>query len=326
MVLAPGGPPVPQIVPNGNYVDSFSVNTSDKGGPLEFLFSVDRTSLGVPGTAVAAEAGFNQQPGDIYTSTAHYLAPGFFVGALGVAPYAGPLPAYIGGGASNVLTIDDSALGLLAGVASIPPGVPALPIGLGTHDNVDAFDPWFIDTNGDGLSDSWSYFTIYPDEAILAGFLSAADIFVVAPGTPGAAPVPFAPAFSMGLDSVGGPNTDSIDALVMFDNGTPGPVNEGGVEPGIDYALFSLSPGSTSLVAFGLNSSDVFFTDFTNAFALYAPSASLGLIGVPGGEPLVGDNIDALEIQPIPEPTSLLLLGLGLAGLAGYGWKRRKKK
>ena len=32
------------------------------------------------------------------------------------------------------------------------------------------------------------------------------------------------------------------------------------------------------------------------------------------------------QITPIPEPTTLLLLGFGLAGLAGYAWQRKKKQ
>jgi hypothetical protein len=32
-----------------------------------------------------------------------------------------------------------------------------------------------------------------------------------------------------------------------------------------------------------------------------------------------------VALTPVPEPGSLTLLGLGIAGLAGYGWRRRKQ-
>jgi len=328
-ILSPG--PVLQLPsPNGFYVDSLSNNTVDTGLPIWLLFSVDRVSSGAAGTAVAGQAGLNQQPADIYTSTDLYVAPGAFAGTLGPGPFAGILPAPLGGPASNILTIDDSALGLVSGG----------PIGQGTHDNVDGFDLQVLDEDGDGFHDGWDYFTIYPDEAVAMNDIfgvippvSAADIFDVLPGAPGTVPIPFATAPSMGLDFFG-LNTDSIDALIMFDNDVqggpawsrPGDPPRPGGQAEIDYALFSLAPGSLSLAEFGLDAADVFFTDFSGAFALYAPSGSLGLAGVPGGEPLWGDNIDALELQPVPEPASLLLLGFGLAGLVGSRWKRRTKK
>jgi hypothetical protein len=38
------------------------------------------------------------------------------------------------------------------------------------------------------------------------------------------------------------------------------------------------------------------------------------------------ENINALEAASVPEPTSILLFGLGLAGLAGYALRRRRNK
>jgi hypothetical protein len=33
----------------------------------------------------------------------------------------------------------------------------------------------------------------------------------------------------------------------------------------------------------------------------------------------------ALAVTPIPEPGTLALLGAGILGLAGYGWRRHRK-
>jgi hypothetical protein len=95
----------------------------------------------------------------------------------------------------------------------------------------------------------------------------------------------------MGLDPFNEP-MDNVDGLVVwedFQNGGPEHA-----DPGIDYALFSLSYNSMSLNMHGLTESDVFFTNFTGSFWLYAQAADMGLAGQPGEE--VGDNVDALEI------------------------------
>ncbi|MEX2318148.1 MAG: hypothetical protein WD669_13400 [Pirellulales bacterium] len=345
---APGiAPPLVQHPgPDGFYVASMSSNKAGLLAPLglSILFSVDRQSIGLPGTAVAAEAALSQAPGDVYATTASFVDPSVFAGGLvsiGFLPlpsFAGYLPAGppIGG---NALLINQGlpvpgipGFGLFSGPGAVlPPGVPAPPIAPGTHDNVDGFDTAFFEVTGDIFFDANHYFSIYPAEAAVAG-VSSADLFLAAAGTPGAIPVPFAPSLTLGLDTlgphpiVGTPFSDSVDALVMWDNGI-----DGTLEPGIDYALFSLGTGSASLGALAglVNDSDVLFTDFTGLFAVYAPAGALGLLGDPAGgffpRPYVGiagpiDGLDALDVVPIPEPASLVLATWTLAlvwGLAG---------
>jgi hypothetical protein len=314
-ILAPG-PVLQHAGPNGAYVDSLSTNHASNGLPIRISFSVDRASLGSPASAVGARAAVFQQPSDIYTSTDLYVDPGAFAGTLGLGPYAGVLAAPLGGAASNTMTLDGVAnLGLVA-----PNAAPTA----GSHDNVDGFDFSFVDVApANGLFDLDSYFTVNPDEAVGLGF-SSADILDVGAGFATNPLTAYALAGAMGLDSSGF-GTDSIDALVVFDNNLIGGPGFGGpgAEAGVDYALFSLSPGSASLGALGLSASDVFFTDFSGAFALYAGSASLGLVPVGGGTPFGGDdNIDALELEQVPEPSPQLLRGAGLAVLTALRRRR----
>jgi hypothetical protein len=337
--------------PDGFYVASMSGNKSSVVGSaaVSILFSVDRQSSGAPGTAVAAEAAFSQAPGDIYGTTAVFASPGLFAGGLisaglpALPSFAGILPAGppLGG---NALIINQgtpgfvaSGLGLFTGPVIIAPGVPAPPIGPGTHDNVDGFDTGVFDFGPDGIFDANHYFSVYPAEGVLVG-VSSADLFLASVGTPGAVPIPFAPSFTLGLDTlgphpiVGTPFSDSVDALVMWDNGIPGVL-----EPGLDYALFSLGPGSASLGALAglINDSDVLFSDFTGLFALYASAGALGLIGDPAGGfiprpavgPLVGiDGLDALDVVPvIPEPASVALAAWISAFAWGFAGGRRTR-
>jgi hypothetical protein len=320
-ILAPG-PALQHLGPNGAYMDSLSTNHASNGKPIWISFSVDRASVGAAASAVAGRSALFKQPGDIYTTTDLYADPGAFAGTLGAGPFAGVLAAPLGGAASNTLTLD--------GVAALGLTEPNAAIAGGTHDNVDGFDFSFIDVApADANFDVDSYFTVYPDEAVGLGF-SSADIFDVAAGAVGNPLAAYALAGTMGLDTLG-VRTDSIDALIVFDNDLiGGPGFEGpGAQSGVDYALFSLAPGSASLVAGavtpgGLSSSDVFFTDFSGAFALYAGSPSLGLVPAAGGTPFGGDdNIDALELEQVPEPSTHLLLAIGL-GLTALGRGRSR--
>ena len=313
--------------PFPGWVNAFSDNTEVYDDTVKLDFSVDRISAGLPGTAVNTQFGLNQQPGDIFRTTRTFPSPIMLPLGAGVG-YVGPLPHVGVVGSNNTLLVDESALTLTAmgtpGVL-VGPSVMAVPIVAGTHDNVDSFEHNPFDADGDMINDTWMYFSINPDEAVImtlsAPAISAADIFDIMPGgvLGNLRNSPFATAASMGLDGFG-QNTDDIDALVMYDLGMLGGPYWGsgsqGAEPGIDYALFSLSHGSASLNMYQLSEADIFLTNFTGSFALYAGAADLGLIGGPGEYP--GDNVDALEI--IPEPTTIALLGLGILAL------RRKRK
>lgn len=320
-ILSPG-PVLQQTGPNGFYVDSLSSNTNDH--VTDILFSVDRFSTGLPRTDVRDQADRNQQPADIFVS--HSLVPPkTLLGELGGTGFIGDLSSAGTGSKTNSLFIDEGlgtgdgpvpgGLGLLAGEPDPVSPVPFQPdITQGSHDNVDGFDLDEFDVDGDNLFDIEGYFTVYPDEAVAIGGISAADIFAVPPGDGNISPDPYAFSDSdIGLDSAGF-NTDSIDALIMFDNNLL-PDATPFVEPGVDYALFSLAPGSASLTAFGvpLSPADLFLTDFTGGFGRYATAEDLGLN--------FDDNVDALEAVPFEAETTTALIGL-----AGLIWYRKRKQ
>ena len=308
-VPMPGGPPIADCMPpNGIYTDAFSADhqTMDPTWVMlpRLVFSVDRWTDGFAGFPLNIEYINNQQAGDVYM-TVPKPHPGNFVGTLGAGPFAGFLPtAFMPG--PHALWYDESYFGLTPGLGAgftLPPAVPAPPVVIGSHDNLDSFNTWpanKLDVNGDMANDFDVFFSIAPDEAVLAG-MSAADIFDVAAGAGGSPLIPYAPSFTMGLDMFAGYGSDDIDALVVWDNGAPlGPAWGGpGGEPAIDYALFSLSNGSQSLfilqgMGVPCDGSTVFFTDFTGAFAVYSWGADMSIIDLPMGDPFA--NIDALEV------------------------------
>ena len=301
--FVPGVPMMHLPLFGPGYLDAVADNADaspNKVQSIHLSFSVDRITMGSPllMNDVLIEASLNQQPGDIYRTDVTFPHPIAFAGMLPPMPgYVGPLPS-AGMGNTNMLLFDESQLSLTAGLPpgfQIPPGVAAPPIGFGTHDNVDAASWQPFDMNGDFMTDRWLYWTLNPDASAMGGWVpSCADILDIAPGGM-ATPMPYAFAPQLGLDMFG-EGSDCIDALVVWDGGAPGGQAWGGpgAEPVMDYALFSLAHGSISLAQWGLSEADIFFTDFTGAFALYASANDLALWGQPGFEP--GDNVDALEI------------------------------
>jgi hypothetical protein len=247
------------------YVDSFSADHSQAFFPSQVVrwrFSVDRATGGLnAGCATWQQALNNEQPGDIYDS-------------------------FLGG--NNFLAFDQRFFGLIpAGPPPCPPIVP------GSHDNIDGYN----DTPGP-MMNFRTFFTLHPASASVLGF-SPADIFICFPG--GLVwPTPvFAPAGQMGLipgvPIPGGVPVDSIDALVVWDYGI-----QGICDPGRDYAMFSLAPGSPSLGMGGWDGGTIFATTFNGAFWVVANSWQLGLGPWPV-PPLLGNqqdvNVDALEVS-----------------------------
>ena len=274
---------------------SGSQSAGTAGFEYSLYFSVDRVTAGAPGSAVNAQTALNQQPGDVFRGGSTFAAPATFIGTMSTlpAPFAGTLPALQLAFRGNALDTDDSALGLPVDVSGvlIPPAVVAAPLGNGTHNNVDGFN--HVTLAAGGAVTAWTFQTAYPDTTFPLQIPSA-DVFDLAPGSTTFCGLPaFAASSTMGLGF-----GDVIDGMVVFDRSSRGSVSCGGIgaQPGIDGILFSLAPGSPSLLQTGSNPGDVFFSDFSGNFGLYASAPQLGLMPNAGGSAAAsGDNIDALE-------------------------------
>jgi hypothetical protein len=332
--------PVP---PQGSpfYVDAYSCNhmLMPPCGVIFVRFSVDRATGGInPATdATWNQASLNEQPADIFRTagpgfpnvsfftgpTAPFFLPipgamwpPYYGGPINPAngftapPYAFPGPAGIGN-QGNLLFFDH------AGVFNfLPNAAPYPPITPGSHDNVNGFNEWpfsMVNPNNSAI-----FFCLHPASAVLQGGFSAADIFYC--NQPGGTYWPatgiFAPSWRMGLDVSSGQfkrNTDSIDGLAIWDNGI-----QGRLEPGIDYAGFTLAPGSATLTAlsnagYPVNAASIFLTDFQinpatgfGYFYVYVYSTDIGVGRNPSpplpGIPFRDINVDALDLTIDPEP------------------------
>ena len=109
---------------------------------------------------------------------------------------------------------------------------------------------------------------------------------------------------NLGID----PDTDQLDALIVFDLALDTSFDEGGSLLTSDAIFFSLAPGGADPV--GDN--------------IYWYSAYNGGTGGLYFDPGLQVNVDALDVHPVPEPATLSLFTLGLLGLGARRLKRGK--
>jgi hypothetical protein len=212
-------------------------------------------------------------------------------GALGGAGFPGVPDAGTiyrsGGGGIAAINITRAALGLAVG------------------SDVDGFENWNVPAGGANAI----FFSLAPGSPSLGAAFSPGDIFLVPPA--GGAFGLFINAESLGLCTIrsGCLQDDDLDALIV---NTDAWTNVGQAWPTLQTGnglLFSVAPGAVGQpggLPAGVVPGDVLHSLGGGTSQLYAGAAALALAA--------GDNLDALEI--VPEPTTALLIGLGIAGLA----------
>ncbi len=242
-------------------IDAFSANTSTSETlTYHLVFSADQTSLGQVGTPYAGEAANNQAASDLWRTNLTGGSPAASMAGGGCVPWVVPPP--------HVLHRNQTAFNLIQSAAA---GAAAA----GPLDNIDAVEMDGMDITGDNVHDFPAYLSLDPSSPSLVG--SGADIYFAPAGAPFVA-------FSSPADA-GLAMADDIDALVMWDRGVLG-----AVDPGVDYALFSLAPGSPTLAAFGLSPAMIFVTHFSGTLCPFVGPGELGL--------QFADNVDGLDVIP----------------------------
>ena len=264
------------LAPNDNN-DAHSNGEFDPHAEHVIYFSGDEFSRGIPWSHYRHQAIRLQAAGDR-----------FVVNGIASPPPAlamfGP-PAMIMGpvlpGPINLLSANQHRYNEIPSMVPIALNTWTPPVPGASHnfDDMDALELTQFDLDGDTMHDTFIYFSV----DAMAG-LPPADVLFAPPG---GSWFHFAPDFMLGLFP-----GDDIDALAVWDMGRIGVV-----DPQMDYALFSLAPGSVSLWGPDLapntpddySPADIFVTDFTGVFTLYLSHQSIGM--------LFDDNVDALDVE-----------------------------
>lgn len=245
----------------GDNIDAVSANTvTGKNIPYHIFFSGDRASLGLLATPYRGEALLNQAASDVWrTVNATTVSPVVAMGACAAAGIPGPAPALF----RNQDLYDF--------IFTAAPGAGPL---AGNQDNLDGLELDDLDFMVvDQVHDADVYFSLDAGSPSL-GLGSPADIYY-APA--GGAFGPWAVPAQLGL--VPG---DDIDGLVVWERGAVGVATAG-----VDMVLFSLAPGSPSLVG---SPADIYVSDLTGAFCPFVQANALGL--------RVVDNVDGIDVLP----------------------------
>lgn len=273
--------------------------------PGDVVFSVDEFARGLPltfgsGPNVGTESMVREAAGDGFMNL-QFLPPGPF------APIAG----------RNVGVIDGDGLPSASGYAYPGTGIiepinptPGMP---DTGDDKDAMDlveatgvpltgPYFFSLDAsffdplEGVSNSGS--------ALANGFVGGDVLRNTITG-----PAVYAPANLLGLDLVGGPDTDDLDALILLENAAPGyqpsSMPYDWVSGASDMLLFSVRRGSAvigqpdSLLGLPIEEGDILMPPSPLSLSplpgIFVPAEALGLNTRRNGNVQFGDDLDAAD-------------------------------
>ncbi|MGK0482222.1 MAG: hypothetical protein ACJAQ3_002201, partial [Planctomycetota bacterium] len=288
-------------------VDAFSTG-ADRAFPPNFeiqpgqvLFSVDEFARGLSGGPlpnVRSEAAAHEAAADVFTFLQN-MPPG---------------PVNVLSSGRNIGVIDGDGLPSSSGYAY--PGVGLRePILINTSpfetgDNKDAIE--YADATFSGLYFSLDSGFVDPLEGLSHSGSAAANGFVggdVLHVTATGAPAVYAPANVLGLDIVGGPGSDDLDALILVDNGNgvydPSFTLYDWVSGGTDMLLFSVRRGSAIIGQpdsnFGLpiEEGDILMPPSFGGSAflpgIFIPAEQLGLITRRSTSLPHGDDLNALD-------------------------------
>jgi hypothetical protein len=179
-----------------------------------------------------------------------------------------------------------------------------------------------------------------------------APITISALGAFDSAGTPFAPGVTVGIfqrlpgtADPSGDHTGALLASVTISGSTP--ISSGGYQF-VPIAPLTLPSGFYSVVAVGFNNSNLDLNENFNDGSQIQTSSGSGLLTFVGSGRFdynttldypffttdqLGYNTSShvfgggsfLYTAATPEPASMTLLGFGIAGMAGYGWRRRKQ-